>query len=190
MKHKEKLDKVLYLIYPHRYSGSQYLISEIMSEGGITYDDNEPRVIAKRLQEDGLIKAIFTFDGAYVNLTSRGIEYCEEESYSYPEKAVINLFSINNSPNTSIVVGNENVVNYNNKEEVQKIIEDLKLQISNNTELTETIVAEIGECLDEIDAKVENKTKIPRILLKGLLSTTADLTTVYPAIKTLIEKLT
>lgn len=189
MTHKEKLDKILYLLYPLRYKGSQYRISEILMNGGVDFEAEEPRILAKRLDEDGLIKASFTKDGAFVRLTSRGIEYCEEESYSTPSTPVINLFSISNSPNTTIQIGNENIGTYNDNKLTNDKILELRELIKDNTELTEVMVQEIGECLNELDEKIKSKKKIPNLLLKGLLSTTADIGTIYPYAKALIESI-
>lgn len=187
MNHKEKLDKVLYLLYPIRYSGSQPMITQVLIDGNIDFEADEPRIIAERLDQDGLIKASFTNDGAFVKLTSRGIEYCEQESYSTPNTPVINLFNISNSTNTSIQIGDKNKVIYNYTEQINEKIEELRNQINNNTELTEVMVREIGECLDELDDKINSKKKIPKLLITGLLSTTADIGTIYPYVKSLVE---
>lgn len=189
MTHKEKLDKVLYLLYPNRYSGSQPMITQVLIDGNIDFEADEPRIIAKRLDEDGLIRAAFTKDGAFVKLTSLGIEYCEQESYSTPNTPVINLFSISNSTNTSIQIGDMNSVIYTDGEQINEKIEELRNQIIDNTELTEVMVREIGECLDELDDKISSKKKIPKLLLTGLLSTTADIGTIYPYVKSLVESL-
>ncbi len=165
------------------------MISEILTDGDIEFEPDEPIILAKRLDEDGLIKATFTKDGAFVRLTSRGIEYCEEESYSTPNTPIINLFSISNSPKTSIQIGNENTVIYNDPKLIDDRIQELRDQISNNTELTEVMVREIGECLDELDEKINAKRRIPKMLLKGLLSTTADIGTIYPYAKALVESI-
>lgn len=187
MTHKEKLDKVLYLLYNHKFSGRQYPISEIMRTGNLAYEGEEPRIIAKRLHDDGLVKATFTKDGALVKLTSSGIEYCEEESYSLPGKPIINIYSISNSSYASIVVGNQNTINYSSSELIKNKIKEIRTLISENQELTEALVREIGECLDELDEKISNKRKVPTTLLKGLLSSTADFATIYPHVISLSE---
>jgi len=165
------------------------MITQVLVDGNIEFEMEEPRILAKRLNQDGLIKASFTKDGAFVKLTSRGIEYCEQESYSTPNTPVINLFSISNSTNTSIQIGNYNSVLYNDKEQIDEKIEELRNQIEENTDLTEAMVREIGECLDELDEKISNNKSIPKLLLTGLLSTTADIGTIYPYVKSLVDSL-
>jgi hypothetical protein len=68
-------------------------------------------------------------------------------------------------------------------------INELRIKIKSNTEITDAIVREIGEYLDELDEKIINKKKIPQILLTGLLSTAADIGTIYPYVKSLVESL-
>jgi hypothetical protein len=189
MTHKEKLDKVLHLLYPFRHSGRQFMITQILINGGIEFETKEPIILAKRLDEDGLIKASFTKDGTFVKLTSSGIEYCEQESYSIPNTPVINVFSISNSPNNSIQIGNNNSIIYKDSDMIDAKINELRIKIKSNTEITDAIVREIGEYLDELDEKIINKKKIPQILLTGLLSTAADIGTIYPYVKSLVESL-
>lgn len=189
MKQKEKLDKILFYLYKHKFNGSSYDVAGILEENKIDFDINEPRAIAKRLESEGLVKALFSFDGTYVELTSSGVEYCENDSFSSRGKSVVNIFSISNSPNSVIISGDRNTVNYSNEVEIRKHLEELQKEVGNNKQLTVTMMEEIGECLDEINDKVERKRRIPKLLLAGLLSSTADIGTLYPYVKQLIESL-
>jgi len=188
MTHKEKLDKVLYLLYPYRFNNSLLALRELMSKEEIHFGKNEPLIISQRLKEDGFIKSTETLGGeVYVKLTSYGIEYCEEESYSLPNKSVINLFNISNSPSSTVIVGDGNSIEYTNTDKIQNSISELKVRIVESEELTEVIVKEIGECLDEIDDKVKRKQRIPKMLVKGLLSTSADMITIHPYVQKLVD---
>ena len=69
--------------------------------------------LAKRLEKDSLIgKPRFTKNDISARLTSYGIDYCEGDSYTYKNSAIIHNnynISIENSSDTTIVNQSDNV---------------------------------------------------------------------------------
>lgn len=101
MKQTEKLDIILKKLYDYRYDGQYYKIDLIFSEKKIEYQGEETFILAKRLEDDGLVQRAGNISTS-VRLTSHGIDYCENDSYTYSGSSVMtnnyNL-TISNSPN-------------------------------------------------------------------------------------------
>lgn len=184
MKHKEKLDVVLRGLYRYRFDGKYYPILQILEEQGLTYDINEPRHIAKRLNEDGYVKMVATKDRTSVCITSKGVEYCEQDSYALPGNSIVNIYNIDSTnSNLNIGSGNQQITEqfHNQLDDIKEI----KKELTYLKEVDKALIKEISECLDEIEEKIKHEKKVSSVLLKGLLSITADLTTLFP----LVEKL-
>jgi hypothetical protein len=95
MKQSEKLDLILRELYKYKNDGKYYSITSICESQNIPIDSqHEIFNISKRLHTDDFINQS-TYDDCAAELTSYGIEYCEENSYSYSGHSVItNNYSI------------------------------------------------------------------------------------------------
>ena len=188
MKHKEKLDIVLRGLYRYKFDGKYYPILQIIEEQGLAYGNNEPRHIAKRLNEDGYAKMVATKDRTSVCITSKGVEYCEQDSYALPGSSIINIYNIDSTnSNLNIGSGNQNVKGHSNKQIDD--INEIKKELAYLKEVDNALVKEISECLDEIEEKIQQGKKVSSVLFRGLLAATADLTTIYPLMVKLYNRL-
>ncbi len=120
---------------------------------------SELNKIATRLKDDGFIKASISLQDCSGELTSYGIEYCEENSYSYSGHSIItNNYSISivNSPNSNIVNQSSTVAITQNIGEVNQAIEKIRETIENDNTIEKSKTAEIIECLNEIQESLRN----------------------------------
>ncbi|PWA05416.1 hypothetical protein [Flavobacterium psychrotolerans] len=160
MKQSEKLDIILKALYGSRFDGRYYSIGAILENLNIEFDPFiELRMLAKRLEDDGLIKTIFSRNDASATLTSIGIDYCEGNSYTYIGKSLITNnyhMNITNSPNANIVSKSSNVtIKITNYGEIKRTIENLRNSISNHEEIDLDKKQEMLECVDEIETNID-----------------------------------
>lgn len=172
MKQSEKLDLILRELYKYKNDGRYYSIGLISQSLNIPLDSFlELRNLAHRLESDGYIKTIFTRDDCSATLTSYGIEYCEENSYSYSGQSVItNNYSISivNSPNSNIINQSSDVTITQNISEVNNAIEKIRESITSDDSIDKTKASEILECLNEIQECIKNNQK-PKYAIKSLI---------------------
>lgn len=96
MKQSEKLDLVLRELYKTKNDRIPYSISRIFHNLNIPLDStSEPLTIAEHLEQDGFIKAFTMLVDCDALLTSRGILFCQENSYSSPGHSILtNNYSV------------------------------------------------------------------------------------------------
>jgi hypothetical protein len=160
MKQVEKLDIILKELYKYRFDGKFYDIGTLLEDLKIDVEPHtELRMLGKRLEEDGFIKTIWQRYGPSACLTSYGIEYCEENSYTYTGQSVITNnynMTITNSPNANIVSNSSNVnIQITNYREIKNKIETLKDTVNKNNEIESAKKTEILECIDEIETTID-----------------------------------
>ncbi len=172
MKQSEKLDLILRELYKYKNNGKYYSINVICQALNIPIDSSlELNKIAHRLKDDGFINPIFTHNDCSAELTSYGIEYCEENSYSYSGNSIIsNNYSISivNSPNSNIVNQSSNVTINQNISAASQAVEKIRDTISTDTTIDKQKASEILECLNEIQDNLKNNQK-PKFAIKSLI---------------------
>jgi len=172
MKQSEKFDLILRELYNYKNDGKYYSIDLICQKLIIPLDsDLELRNIAKRLEDDGYIKMLCSRFDCDAELTSYGVDYCEEDSYAYKGHPLITNnynVSIVNSPNSNIVNQSSDVTINQSISEVNHAIEKIKETITADNTVEEFKANEILECLHEIQESVNNKKK-PKFAIKSLL---------------------
>ncbi|WON92527.1 hypothetical protein [Sphingobacterium sp. UGAL515B_05] len=174
MKHSEKLDLLLKSFYNNRFNG-KIEISKNKYESVIPLsNEREFSLLIKRLQDDGYIKAFMATGGeGLVDITSRGIEYCEEDSYSYRGSSIITnnySISVNNSHGISIVNSSTNVnVNISNIDDIKKKIEQLVNVVQTTSDISHNNKKEMIECIDEIKTSLDQDKK-PKFAFDALLA--------------------
>ncbi|MBJ6118989.1 hypothetical protein JAO76_12345 [Pontibacter sp. BT310] len=181
MKQFEKLDLILRELYKYKNDGKYYSIEHICYSLNIPLDSSlEINKIAHRLKDDGFINAMFRLNDCMAELTSYGIEYCEEDSYSYSGHSIItNNYSISivNSPNANIVNQSNNVTITQNIGEVTQAIEKIRETIATDYTIEKERAAEILECLNEIQESVKEN-KRPKFAIKSLFDMTSGISSI------------
>lgn len=118
--------------------------------------------IAAWLRNKGFVKS--PNDSGYkMRLTSDGVMYCEGNSMSQPGSPVTAITFVQNisSPGSTIQVGIQGQVLYPNITEIQSQIDAIRKEIEGLYGINTNMVSEIGQCLDEIVAKVEDRKPVP-----------------------------
>jgi hypothetical protein len=110
MKQSEKLDIILRYLYERRDDRREYNIVDILSECNVETNYTETNRLAFTLRESKLIDLHqLSSTPMKARITSKGIAYCEEDSYSHKRQSVVNNISIVNSSQASIVVNSSQV---------------------------------------------------------------------------------
>lgn len=157
MKQSEKLDLILRELYKHKHDGHYHSIKEICDNLNIDIAANaEVPSLAHRLKNDSLINAHFMLNDAMASLTTYGIDYCEEDSYTYRGSSIItnNYINVTNSPNANVVSNSSNVtITINNHQAIKNKITEIRDAAETLTD--QIIKQEILECLEEVEASIE-----------------------------------
>lgn len=172
MKQSEKLDLILRALYQLRYDGNFHSFKSICETQNIPVEpQNEIRMLAHRLKDDGYINAVFTRSDAAAVLTSYGIEYCEEDSYSYKGHSIItNTYNltISNSPNANIVSSSTNVtIQIANHAEIKNKINELRKTVQSNADISDKKKQDLIDCLEEVETSIDAGKK-PKFSFKQL----------------------
>jgi len=181
MKQSEKLDLILRELYKTKNNGKYYSIGVICSNLNIPIDSyHEYHNLAKRLEEDRFVKPVYTLSDCRATLTSHGIEYCEENSYSYSGHSIVtNNYSISivNSPNTNVVNQSQNVTITQTKEQVNDALEKIREIIITDLSIDQNKASEILDCLNEIQEGLKANQK-PKFAIKSLLDIAGGISSV------------
>jgi hypothetical protein len=172
MRQVEKLDLILRALYSRRASSQDEYLQDICKQERIPLvSRDELYKLTKRLENDNLIECNYIQAGIYAELTSHGIEYCEEDSYSLKGQSIINNnynLTITNSPNANIVSASTSVyIQNNNYSDLKSKFQEFRKKITNDSIIDESQKAEIIECLTEVEDAVEAGRK-PKFSFKQL----------------------
>lgn len=176
MKQSEKQDTILRFLYARRDDGKEYSIKDILEGSGVETNSAEVERLANNLKRDNFI---------YLNdlsrklkkasITSKGINYCEEDSYSNKGESVTHNYHIASSPNANIVINSSQVtIDQSQSEESKKIINEIREKISNSPDVAVEKQQEILECLSEIQHSIDDG-KAPKFAARSLLSLVGDI---------------
>ena len=91
MKQSEKLDTLLFGLYTRFKTGNENgAVEKVVENLGIPVNGSEEiRLLVDRLASDGYVNTVRpNKQCVFANITSRGIEYCEEDSYTYKSKPI------------------------------------------------------------------------------------------------------
>jgi hypothetical protein len=181
MKQSEMLDVILRYLYERRNSRVEYSIASILEESNIVVDYNEMARLANQLKIDGFIELnVLSQKLKKAKITSKGITYCEEGSYSSKGKGqtVVNNYHIIDSPQANIVVGSSQVtINQEQHDKAENIIREIRETISHDQTVDLFLKKEILECLTEIESGIANK-KAPKFAIKSLLGMGSDIASI------------
>lgn len=188
MKQSEKLDLILRELYKYKNDGRFYSFKEIFQTINIPFDSiDELLSLGERLEDDRYINASFTNGDCVAKLTSYGIEYCEDDSYSYSGHSVVtNNYSISiaNSPNANIVSQSSDVKITQNVSNVNESIEKIRETVMVDDTIDRNKATEILDCLNEIQEAIKNNQK-PKFAIKSLLDIAGGISSIASWITTL-----
>lgn len=181
MKQSEKLDLILRELYQYKNDGTRRSIGFICRSINIPLDTyNEIHTLTGKLKNDGYVKANFLNNDCNAELTSHGIEYCEENSYSYNGNSLITSnysISIINSPYSNIVNKSSYTNITQNFSEANYAVEKIRKFITNDNAFDIKQVTEMLECLNEIQESLKINRR-PKFAIKSLLDITADISSI------------
>jgi hypothetical protein len=99
----------------------------------------------------------------------------QESNGSKGEQDKTISINVADSSNVNIITQSSSVkISQHQEKEAKDLIGKIREAIGKEREIDRVLVEEIGECLDDIEAKIENQAKIPRLTFKGLLENTAN----------------
>lgn len=188
MKQSEKLDLILRELYKYKNDGKYYSIRRICETLNIPLDSFiELNKLAHRLKDDGFIDPMFIRNDCSAELTSYGIEYCEENSYTYSGHSIItNNYSISivDSPNSNIVNQSSNVTITQNISEASHAVKKIRETIALDNTIDENKAVEILECLNEIQDNLKYNQK-PKFAIKSLIDISGGISSISSWVTTL-----
>lgn len=176
MKQTEKLDLILKTLYNSRTFEEYSDLNETIDKSGITTTGEiENDTLISRLIKDKLVEGdLFEEGGGFIKITSRGIDYVEEDSYSLKGSPITNNnyynTNISNSSGVSIVNSSNNVhVNISNIGDIREKIENLVKAIQVSSVISQNQKSEMIECVDEIKTSL-GQDKKPKFAFEALLA--------------------
>jgi len=192
MKQSEKLDLILNGLYQYRNDGKNHSIIEICKQQGILIESiAELNRLCHRLKEDNLIHDVFTKDSYQGRISSIGIDFCENDSFSTSGHSVVNKyynFHINESTGTSVVTESSDFVINKTFNEATNLIEKIRENVANDSSVDNQKLTEILDCLNEIQTSLQSNQK-PKFAIKSLIELTSGITSIAGFVITLGELL-
>jgi hypothetical protein len=182
MKQSEKLDIILRGLYQHQ---GYWEIEKILDSNKISVSTEEIWRLAHRLHSDGYIEQPAVSAGKPLcRINSYGIGYFEGSSYTYEGQSLItnNYITVSSSPNAAVVTNSQHVnITITNYTEIKNKISELKEATKKETDITESKINEILDCLSEIEASVDAD-HTPKFSFRSLLSLTSDIVGLSPLV--------
>jgi hypothetical protein len=179
MKQSEKLDLILSFLYEKKFDGFYYGLPSILSDHGIEVNFDEGFALGKRLERDGLVDAIADKSGVSVTLTTHGVDYIENDSYTYKGHSIITNnynISVTDSTNTSIVKDSLNTTVNQSAKQVDSIINEIITNLRKE-KIDEKQLQEIKDCLAEIKIATVNNIK-PKFAFRSLVTMTSEFSSI------------
>ncbi len=156
MKQSEKLDLILRELYKYKNDGKYYSIGWICQTLNIPTDSIlELNKIAHRLKDDSYINTIFSHNDCQAELTTYGIDYCEEDSYSYSGSAIINNnyhINVENSSDTTIVSQSENI--QIGKAEIKSGLNEITDSVNSDSDIPENSKKDLLSRIEKLISKL------------------------------------
>jgi hypothetical protein len=180
MRQSEKLDIILQRLYESRFDGKYYSIRQILADAGVLSSFDEVFALGEKLEEKGFIKFAGSFEGGSGTITTDGIMYCEEDSFTGEGNAIINKtysIKIENSPGANIVNQSNNVTITPTVSDIAQILDDLISTISEDRTVSSVKIQEIQASIQEIRANL-NSGQVPRGRLLNLIGLIGDISSI------------
>jgi len=186
VKQSEKLDLILKGLYELKHDGKYYSLTWLLQNDGIETNFDELFSLGKKLEADGLIKFNGRHDDVMACITAVGIEYVEEDSYSFKGKSITT-----NNYNITIQ-GHGNVVGLGNIEnniiantikftdvDLKEAFEKLTAIIKNSIEVSEEQKEEYLEHILFLsqEAIKPSEERAPKSTIKTILKSCQEILT-------------
>ena len=91
MKHSKLLDRVMELLYGLKDEDSSFDLGNLLSKHEIHISEAEMIRVARRLEEERFANVQIHTQGALIDLTSQGVQFCEESSFTKVAYPIIQL---------------------------------------------------------------------------------------------------
>ncbi len=180
MKQKARLDYLLNELYKNKSIDQMSNVYAITDKMPVDINRSEAKIMAERLFKLDLIKISYSSTSLRAKLTSIGIEYCEEDSFTNTGEPVINHnynLTISNSPNSNIVNQSKNI-NINSKiENINSIIDEISNKVSKDSKIGLEQKKNIEECAKEIKLNLYNN-NIPKFGILSMINLLSDIASV------------
>jgi len=180
MKQSEKLDIILKGLYEYRFDGKCYSITEILNNYNVNTTFDEVFALAKKLERDSHIKLLGQHNDVLGSITTEGVAYVEDDSYSISGSPITNnhyTISIVNSPNSNLISQSSNISIEQNFGDIEQTINNIRKTVQEDNNIDKDIMKDILECLKEIDESIKNGNK-PKFAIKSLLDITAGIASI------------
>lgn len=180
IKQSEKLDIILRSLYDLRFDGKYYSLKEILTNNNVNSSVDEVFALGKKLEADGHINFLGSHNDVFGSITTEGIEYVEDDSYSVTGSPITNNhynISIVNSPNANYVNRSSNVSISQSFNGVDEVIKNIRETIQKESGIDREIIENVLECLGEIEHTVKNGGK-PKYAVKSLLDIAGGISSV------------
>lgn len=168
MKQKEKLDAILKILY----EDSRYQQRNILSDyQKLDSNYDELVVLTERLKKEGLVERLVTKDSIEIKLTSQGVEYCEEDSFTVQGRSVIqnSYITLNNSPGSNIIGQSPGSSIVQKASQANNILDQITTTTQEDDAIDSECKKEIIECVEEIKDAINSGRK-SKSAVRGLLS--------------------
>lgn len=180
MKQSEKLDLILKKLYEYRNDQTALTVQAVMESLGIYETKIEAERLKSRLEEDKLIdvdKYMGFVDTVKIN--SRGIEYCEETSFTDKNKSIVNMHFSGNFHNSNLMTAASSI-NYSSQsigatDEITDLIQRIREALRQEAKQEEQ--EDLTEYIQDVENKIKNNEKVPRLQWNTLIQNSANLAT-------------
>lgn len=188
MKQVEKKDVILRYLYAKRDNNQEYNLMSILEESGIETSYVEIARLADDLKADKYI-ALNDLSSKLkkAKISSKGIDYCEADSYAKKGQSIVNHYNITNSPQANIITGSSQVtINQTQEEKAESIISEIKQKLEEDKSFELKFKEEVLECLGEIQDGIANQ-KAPKFALRSLISMVGDASSITGLVMSLAQ---
>ncbi len=174
----EKLDMILRYLYDRRNEDKEYEIREILQDLEIHTSVKEAFRLANRLAEVGVADITRMQAGHFLQISSPGIEYCQKRSFTQPNRSIISMQNFSgNFFNSQLMTAGDSVNNSSQQmganDEVANLIQRIREVLRQEAE--EEQRQDLEEYLQDVEKKVHNREKVPKLQWNALLQNSANL---------------
>lgn len=182
MGERDKIELIMKWLFARRQKRNHTLLKDIMLELGIYQGiEEEEERIYSRLKREGFVNMTRAASGTHININDLGVDYCEETSFAKQNKSSITMQQHFHGPISGSqfmnAAGNINnsFQNMGANDDVTDLIQRIREVL--RQEADEQQRADLEEGLLDVEAKVLNKEKVPRIQMGALIQHSANLAT-------------
>jgi hypothetical protein len=174
MKDSERLDLIIRRLYEIRKTRRSPYLSDIMKELNIYEDEDDVRLMAKRLVPYASMTRITA--GIHIDIDQGGIDYVQEGPNQQKEYSGLNVH-FHGSHAQGIIAGHDIShvsQNMNFNSDAEKLISELKEAINQSPELTADKKEVAAEWVAEIEDDMKNSKPVRKIKWESLFSSVAN----------------